>query len=140
MSSKKVFKYLISTWPQRFALACLTGFLVWTTSGKDFVIFISSVIASLVIYHVIHLRVRPPKQNVNEEVRIWLAYTVRTIFRWNNSYFIFRLLLKIHSRFYLFINHFFVLIFSNYTIEVLFSIGWIQFPFNSITLICKPIV
>lgn len=70
MTAKKTIKYLVSTWPQRFALAFLTGFIVWTISGKDLVIFISSVLASMVIYHLIYLRVKPVKQKENAEVRL----------------------------------------------------------------------
>lgn len=70
MSAKKIVKYLISTWPQRFALAFLTGFVVWIVSGQDLVIFISAVLASLVLYHLIYLRVKPAKVKVNEEVRL----------------------------------------------------------------------
>lgn len=70
MPAKKLIKYLVSTWPQRFALAFLTGFIVWTVSGQDLIIFISAVLASLVVYHLLYLRIRPTKVKVNEEVRI----------------------------------------------------------------------
>lgn len=70
MSAKKLIKYLVSTWPQRFALAFLTGFLVWFVSGQDLVIFASSVMASMIVYHLLYLRIRTTKVKVNEEIRL----------------------------------------------------------------------
>lgn len=69
MITNKTLKYLISTWPQRFALAFLTGFLVWIVSGKDLLIFIVSVIASLLVYHLFYLRVKPIKPKQNAEIK-----------------------------------------------------------------------